>query len=494
VTDKKHTYAPSLLIGQEKGFAPSVHKPVSMLLIYPNTYYVGMSNLGFQAIYYHANQHPSIFCDRGFVYKSRPVSGILSGISLRSFDIAAFSASFELDYFNIVSALRESGLNPDRTQRKDTDPLILIGGIAPTINPLPLAGIADAIVIGDGEMVLNDLLNACIQGKTRSGRDVLDSLSVLSGVFVPETHNRTNPVMRLQALDLDLFPAQTHVFTAETEFSGRFLIEVGRGCGRKCRFCAADYIYPRPRWRSAESIISAISWNRQFTDKVGMLGVAVMNHPDIDDIIRQVQSWNMDISISSLRVEAIKESVLDMITASGQRSVTLAPETGSDRLRKTINKRFTNDRLLSLVQTLQDVGVQELKLYFMAGLPGETDADIEAIISLCKDISARNIRLKVNVNPFIPKPHTPFEREPMMPQKELKRVFSYLQSEFRAIPRSSFSHASIREAYTEALICRADENMGNEILLNASVRVPKELAGLAPDAPLPWKIVHIPLS
>lgn len=480
------------LLNKEKGFSPSTHKPLSMVLVYPNTYHVGMSSIGFQSIFFHVNQHPDLFCDRGFCDNAIGTIGLHTKQPLRNFDIIAFSVSYELDYFNIVSVLRSCGLTPDRTQRPDTDPLILIGGIAPTINPAPLALIADVIAIGDGEQVIHRIADHYTGQKTRSGQMIIESLADIPGVYCPGITASGRKIDRQVITDLDTYPSQSFIITKNTEFSGKFVIELGRGCGRRCTFCAADYIYPRPRIRSANAILDQIDRMRVYTNSVGLLGVAVASHPDFERIMTQLEAWNMEASISSLRVEGITEHVARFLIKAGQKSVTLAPETGSDALRQTLNKRFSNELLLEKIRLFVTFGLKEIKLYFMIGLPDETDADITAIAELARETASMGVKVKLNINPFIPKPHTPMQYEGMPPQIYLKNIIKQLRHLFRTQRRIQTSFASLRLAYTEALLSRADSELGKQVLIDNRYQMPKSIDSLNPNAgPYPWQIVNI---
>jgi len=476
----------------ERGFAPATAKPVSMILIYPNSYHIAMSSLGFQSIYYHANSAPELYCDRGFYLPGLPSAGIMSKKPLRSFDIVAFSVSYEPDYFNIIDILRASGMNPLRLERPQSDPLVIIGGIAPTINPAPLANIADAIVIGDGEEAIAEIAGRFMRVyslKNKSGTDIVSELSFVEGVFCPALHSGEKISRRLIA-DLDKYPSESFVLTPYTEFPDRFLIETGRGCGRRCRYCAADYIYPYPRIRSKDHILEQIDKYSSLTSGVGLLGVAVADHPAIEEIVLTLHKRKMDVSISSLRVESITQNTAKMIIQCGQRSITLAPETGSDELRFALNKRFTNDTLVEKINIFRNLGLKELKLYFIFGLPGETETDIKAIVRLTKTIAKSGLKLKLNLNPFIPKPHTPFQTEPMNDMKTLKSKMEYLKKELACINGLKLNFASLRESYMEAQLCRADAQTGSEILLAEAKKPPKTIPALNEGA-FAWDIVQI---
>ncbi|MCD6461025.1 radical SAM protein [bacterium] len=489
---KKFSWADRQL-SVEKGFVPLMNKPLSMVLCYPNSYYVAMSSLGFQSMYFHINTHPSVFCDRAVVEDNQPVLGLMTKKPIGNFDIIALSVSYELDYFNIVKMLKKAGINLYRVQRASSDPLIIIGGIAITINPAPLSRLADVFVIGDGEEVINKIIDNYIERKTRSGDDVIEKIAAVDGVYCPSVHGEKSRIKRQVVADLDKYPSQSFVITKNTDFSDKFVIEFQRGCGRRCKFCAADHIYPRPRFRSKDHILEQIEKNLKITKKVGLMGVAVMSHPHINEILNQLIDWGVKSSVSSLRIESINKEILCRLKELGQKSVTLAPETGTDRLRFSINKRFTNELLLEKTHICATLGIREIKLYFMVGLPGETENDITALYELIKECAKFKIVIKAAVNPFIPKPHTPFQLEAMDFKKSLKYKINLLKKLLRTIPCVNLSFSSIKEAYLEGLICRADAQTGENIFLKGGFVNPLRLPEYKQDEKLcfPWDIVDI---
>ncbi len=408
------------------------------VLIYPNTYYLGMSNLGLHTVYHLLNRHQEIVCERAFWEKedrdrqSPPIS-LESQRPLTDFAVIAFSVTFELDYLNIVPLLKASGIPLYAAERDERHPLIIAGGPCITTNPRPLAPFFDCLCIGEAEPIIPTILPVLSDGITGQRADLLQKLAVLPGVYVPGYHSGT-AVVRQWARNLDDFPVTSVILTPDTELGGLYLIEVERGCKWSCHFCLVSSCFRPVRFHSLNQLIKQAERGLKYRKRIGLVGPAVTDHPRIEELVTRLRQMGAEISISSLRVSPLSSKVLEAVVQSGARTIALAPEAGSQRLRQVINKGITEADILEAIGKVAEQGVKQLKLYFMIGLPDETDQDIEAIIKLTlrgKDIfdrRQRGGRITLNVAPFVPKAGTPFQWLPMASIQTLNHRLSLLQN------------------------------------------------------------------
>ncbi len=464
-------------------------------LVYPNTYFVGMSSLGFQAVYHLLNSDARVVCERAFVPDKEALAELgrtgsqlvsyESQTPLQQFDVVAFSVSYELDYVNIARMLRLAKLPVMREERGDEHPLIMAGGAAVSINPEPLADLLDLFVIGEAEETLAPLVEAVVAHRERSG--VISACAGLEGVYVSALPGRPE---RRHVSDLDAWPTHSRLLTRETEFAGLFLVEVSRGCGRGCKFCVTPSCYWPLRWRSAGAVLRSAREGLEHRKAIGLVGAAVSDHPEIDEIARRIVGLGARLSVSSLRADSVSEALINALTRSGARSITLAPEAGSERLREAIGKGISEEQIMDALRRASKAGIREAKLYFMVGLPGEEEEDIAAIPALVRKCvrTAGLSRVTVAAAAFVPKPDTPYEREPMLPVRELSRRLRAIRDELRPEKRVRLGVESPNWAVIEgvlsggdralgAVIAAAEEKGGN---LAAWRRAMRE-AGLSPD-------------
>jgi radical SAM superfamily enzyme YgiQ (UPF0313 family) len=472
-------------------------------LVYPNTYYVGMSSLGLHTVYRLFNAHDDVVCERAFWDKDTFPLAIESQSPLADFAVLAFTVSYELDYLHVVQILRAAGI-PPRTDERDQDwPLVIAGGPAVTANPEPLALFCDAFAIGEGEVVIPSLLDA-LRGEISANRDdLLQALSAIPGLYVPHSPGHRPPVERQWARDLDSQPATTVVYTPDTEFGNRTLIEISRGCGRGCRFCLAGFCYRPPREWSVETLLAQARLGLRYRDGVGLVGAAVSDYSRINELVIGLREVGTNISVSSLRVDPLPESLLQALAESGTRTLTIAPEAGSQRLRNVINKGVNEDDVLRAAEAAARHGFAQLKLYFMAGLPGETDDDVQAIVDLALAVAERFQRqVTVNLTPFVPKAHTPFQWAAMadvtMLQARITHVRQALQRRGVDVRAESTAWAAV-----QGVLSRGDRRVGAALLALkrptlAGWRKALEAADLdaaaylgkwALDETLPWQVV-----
>ena len=411
---------------------------IPIALIYPNSYYVGMSNLGLHTIYSLLNSYSQVVCERAF-WETDNRDNRLPSLSLESqrplsdFAVLAFSISYELDYFNVVHILKASGIPLYAADRDERHPLVIAGGPCIIANPIPLSPFFDCLCIGEAEPIIPTILPTIAEGISGKRSDLLKALASLPGIYVPQYYSGA-PVVRQWTTNLDDFPTTSTVLTPDTELGSLYLIEVQRGCNWGCRFCLVNKAFRPMRYRSIDSLIAQAELGLKYRKRLGLVGPAVSDHPQIEELVARLRQMGAELSISSLRIRPLSRIVLRELAKGGARTISLAPEAGSQRLRQVIKKGISEDDILRAIDVTAEQGIRVLKLYFMIGLPSETDEDIEEIINLtlnCKGILARQqtgCRLVLNISPFVPKAGTPFQWLPMTQPSILNRRLSLLKN------------------------------------------------------------------
>jgi len=510
---------------------------LSICLVSPSRYQIGMSSLGFQTVYSLLLSSPGILCDRAFLPDREDQEEYRrSGMSLFSletqrpladFDIIAFSTSFEPDYLNIPLLLKLSRIPTWSRERDESHPLVIAGGAAFFINPEPVADFLDVICVGEGEELVPNLIDS-LMAPGRGRHELLMSLAALPGFYIPSQYHPHYHSGRLVSVGRALGvpeqvkrscaslephrPAQSVILTDNTEFGDMFLVEVSRGCPRGCRFCTSGFIYAPFRQNRFECLAAAVDAGLAHRGKIGLVGAAVSDYHEIGRLCRYIVEKGAKVSVSSLRIDRLDSVMLDALVASGHKTISLAPEGGSQRLRDLIRKNLTEEQILNACDLLISRDILNLKLYFIIGLPTETEADLEELIRLVLAIRERVLErargnrrigeITLSVNPFIPKPFTPFQWCGMEPLVSLEKKVKLLEGRFRTIPNVRLKVEGLKDCYFQALLSRGDRRLSEVLVAMADGMNLKKAAKscgidtdsavqrtIVEDELLPWDVI-----
>ena len=504
-----------LLAGEEGSARKDWGGRVPIALVYPNTYAVGMSNLGFQTIYAHLNALPGVVCERVFLPDPEDVDELertgtvpFSMESLRplsDFALVGFSVTYEGDYINVVRLLKAAGIPARSADRGPGDPVVMMGGVCAFSNPEPMAPFMDVIAVGEGEELVEEIVTAYRESHAADEGDArarfLEALRPLAGIYLPGDYDvryggdgtvaAVRPlapgappvVIKRRLRNVDRFETISTIKSPKAEYGHMQLLEVGKGCGRGCRFCLEGQVYRPVRHRSLDSLRESVERIAREAPpgsrRVGLVGACVSDYPWIGDLMRLLEDNGLEVSISSLRADSLTEDLVASLARGGHRTLTMAPEAGTERLRGVVRKAITDEQLLAACDLVRRYGIPNLKCYFMIGLPTETAEDVEAI----PDLAARLIerlqvlgpdgrpfgKLTLSISSFVPKPWTPFQWAPFDEPRGLEGKLDLIKRRARRLSTVRVLHENPREASLQALLARGDRRVADFVEIAASL-------------------------
>jgi len=460
-----------------------------IVLFYPNTYHVGASNLGFQTVYRLLNQIPGVLCERAF-YPENPQDQILTMESRRplsAFHLIAGSLSFELDIFNFIFALKNAGLPLLSAEREELFPLVMAGGALTFLNPEPLADLVDFFWLGEAETGLTAVIELLTNSYDREKNDLFKELSAIPGLYVPAFYH---PVwgedLKLKFVKPDPgvpFPLEPHFnpqftpaysgfISPQTEFSGSFLLEATRGCPHRCHFCGYSWNYPPFKPAAQETLKALIKFAKSHTDKIGLIASDLMLYRELGELCGELKAGKFKLGFSSFRADHLTPEFLDFLAQNGVKTLTLAPEAGSEKLRAAIGKPISDARLIETSRLAYRAGIKNLKLYFLLNLPGETDADLKAIPELVEKLTIpkSSQTISLSLNPLVPKPFTPLMWAQLPSPKLMQEKFQLIKKSLKGL---AVSGESPKEALIQGILTRGGRELTPLIIKISGEETPK---------------------
>ncbi len=462
---------------------------------YPNLYRSAMSSLGFHIIYDFLNSREDIYCERVVYPTSKSLE---TGTYLKEFDIVSFSLQYEQDYFNVLSMLKNGGIPLRKDDRNSNHPLVIAGGPCASSNPLPMSNFIDLFVVGEAELILDELLDKYLE--LDDPRNNLESFLDVDGVYLPD-----NPVKMVTVPDLKDACHPIRQVVPETDnkeyipaFGRAFLLEVSRGCTRGCRFCMAGCLYRPRREMPLKELFKIAERGGHATGlkKIALIGAAVSDHSKMEELCEGLHEMGFQVTTPSLRIESITDNLLEILKQSGLKTITIAPES-IWKIRKAANKSITDEMIESTIKTAFKHNLN-VKLYFMLGLPTEDENDIKCLGNYIKELigmGQRKNQVRLSINPFIAKPHTPFQWEGFNLEK-LKSKIDYINS---IIKIKSFKIENPKNALIQYVLSMGDQSLGDVLERSMKEKISvKEWTELAHkwnlNETLPWKNIDVGIS